>query len=105
MGIEIKASYNVRWKIISRELLSLRYSIDIMTMNQLLPRLQGVTCVLTLPSGAMGLRSVYTLRTEASVVTNTYYPSTNTYTFMVIVLLYIFCLNTNSLYIITFINF
>ena len=70
MGIEIKASSNVRWRIISGELLSLRHSIDIMAINQLLPRFRGVTCILTSPSG---LRSVYTLRPEASVVTNTYY--------------------------------
>ena len=29
MGIEIKASSNVRWRIISRELLSLRHYIDV----------------------------------------------------------------------------
>ena len=47
MGIEIKASSNVRWRIISKELLSLRHSIDIMAINQLLSRLRGVTCILT----------------------------------------------------------
>ena len=47
MGIEIKASSNVRWRIISREFLSLHHSIDIMAINQLLPRLRGVTCILT----------------------------------------------------------
>ena len=63
MGIEIKASTNVRWRIISKELLSLRHSIDIMAINQLLRRLRGVTCILTADPRA---------RSEASVVTNTY---------------------------------
>ena len=61
MGIEIKASSNVWWRIISGELLSLHHSIDIMAMNQLLPRLRGVTCILTSPSGARRPRSVVSI--------------------------------------------